>query len=416
MKILWFTNTPCSSAVFLGQKNEYGGWLSSLENQIIKEVDVNLYIAFYSNFDKRYYFNKTNYFSIKRNNRLFKIWGFVLRYLKINDKSKYDVTKLLKIINEINPDIIHIHGTEENYGLIQNFTNIPTVLSIQGLLLPYYEKYYSGIPRDKVSKYTFLNKTIRLKSANSIFYQYNYNSKIERKIISICKNIIGRTDWDRRIISLLNKNCIYITGNEILRESFYLNRWNKNKFDSCIKLVTVSSNGIYKGFETILRTANELNINGIKINWDVIGLNENDEIVHICEKWLKIKSENVNVRLLGRKSESEIVQIFLNSDIFCQVSHIENSSNSLCEAMLVGMPIIATFAGGTDSILENKKEGLLVQEGDSFSFAGAICELFSDYNKAKIYSEAAFLKANIRHNKVSIVQNLINTYNNLIIE
>lgn len=40
-------------------------------------------------------------------------------------------------------------------------------------------------------------------------------------------------------------------------------------------------------------------------------------------------------------------------------SHIENSPNNLCEAMILGMPCIATDAGGTSTLLSNMKDGLL---------------------------------------------------------
>ena len=44
MRILWYTNTPC----LYKQNNAYngGGWLSSLEREIIKHKEVKLGIAF----------------------------------------------------------------------------------------------------------------------------------------------------------------------------------------------------------------------------------------------------------------------------------------------------------------------------------------------------------------------------------
>lgn len=45
-----------------------------------------------------------------------------------------------KAINDFKPDIIHVHGTENNFGLIREHidSNIPIVCSIQGLINPYY--------------------------------------------------------------------------------------------------------------------------------------------------------------------------------------------------------------------------------------------------------------------------------------
>lgn len=54
------------------------------------------------------------------------------------------------------PDVIHIHGTEDNFGLVQRFVKIPVLISIQGLLTVYTTKFYTGIPTHLVTQ----NETI----------------------------------------------------------------------------------------------------------------------------------------------------------------------------------------------------------------------------------------------------------------
>ena len=108
------------------------------------------------------------------------------------------------------------------------------------------------------------------------------------------------------------------------------------------------------------------------------------------------------------------MQILSKANIYCQVSHIENSPNSLCEAMLVGKPIVATFAGGTSSLLENMKEGLLVQEGDFYSIAGAIKEFVTNHVLANECAKNARLKAIKRHDKKKIVNDLVTVYNRIL--
>lgn len=89
---------------------------------------------------------------------------------------------------------------------------------------------------------------------------------------------------------------------------------------------------------------------------------------------------------------------------------IENSPNSLCEAMLLGLPIIVSYAGGTSSILNNGEEGILVQDGYPYSLAGAIIEVANNFPMAKNVRT----HAEERHDKNKIVNNLINTYNSII--
>lgn len=120
--------------------------------------------------------------------------------------------------------------------------------------------------------------------------------------------------------------------------------------------------------------------------------------------------------MLGIKNENEIMDLLLSSDIYCQVSHIENSPNSLCEAMLVGLPIVSTYAGGTASLLKDKEEGLLVQDGDNYAFASALLEIINCFEISCLYGKRAYNKANIRHDKKSITSSIINTYKSIILE
>jgi glycosyltransferase involved in cell wall biosynthesis len=97
-----------------------------------------------------------------------------------------------------------------------------------------------------------------------------------------------------------------------------------------------------------------------------------------------------------------------------QVSHIENSPNSLAEAMLLGMPCIASFAGGTSSLLENYKEGILYQDGDPYYLTGLILKLINNEKKRKIYSQNAREKAQVRHEPDKIYSKLKQSYEDII--
>ncbi len=99
--------------------------------------------------------------------------------------------------------------------------------------------------------------------------------------------------------------------------------------------------------------------------------------------------DNLNIKLLGGSGEREISQLLQSADIYCQASHIENSPNSLCEAMLIGMPVIASYAGGTPSMLDNEQEGLLFQNGDAHALAGAILQMSHNFRFAAACGQKA---------------------------
>lgn len=121
----------------------------------------------------------------------------------------------------------------------------------------------------------------------------------------------------------------------------------------------------------------------------------------------------MNVKLQGRIDAEQLSCLLADSDIYVHVSHIENSPNSVCEAMLVGMPVIASYSGGTGSMLENEKEGILVQDGDPYVYAGAIVHLFQHFDFAKQLGKSARVKAVERHDPQRIANQLLDAYHNI---
>jgi glycosyltransferase involved in cell wall biosynthesis len=211
---------------------------------------------------------------------------------------------------------------------------------------------------------------------------------------------------------VLAKSAKYYQNDEILRESFYQHQ-HQRQMQGRLVLFTTTWANLYKGLETVLDCANLLDKNNVDYEWRIAGLNADDETVRIAAKSTKRKISG-NITFLGMLNENALVQALLLADIYVAPSHIENSPNSLCEAQILGLPCIATHAGGTSSLMEDSKEGILIQDGDPFAMAGAIMELAENYEKATEMSENARKKALIRHDPQIISNGLIDIYNSIL--
>lgn len=415
MKVLWFTNTSSSAFEKLELKNSSGGWLHSMEKEIIRRTDIELAVGFYC-YKKvaPFKYENTHFYPIYRSNKSTKFKRFLNRLFPKNNDN-IEVKSLLKVINDYEPDLIHVHGTEDNFGLVQKHTTIPVVITIQGILNSISQKYFAGVPKNIVFRYEGIIKKITASSIRITIKELNLKAKRERQILNTAKFINGRTDYDQRISRILAPNSHYFVVNEVLRSSFYQCVWDKECFEHKIQIVTTISGGLYKGFETIINTAQILEKNtDLKFVWKVIGLIENINTVNIVKKWKKVKLKDLNIKLAGSMNEKEIVETLRQSDIYCQVSHIDNSPNSLCEAMILGMPCVATFAGGTSSLLKNGTEGILIQEGDPWAMAGAILEMVNNEKRAFHLGKNARKVAIERHDKNKIVSDLLKVYESII--
>jgi glycosyltransferase involved in cell wall biosynthesis len=417
MRVLWFTNTPSLGSSYLGSKRIGGTWIESLENELTSRPFIQLGITFkLTNSDvKPFTINSTRYYPVNIKLPVNKFRKTASRWThKIDNED--NIQSYLDIIDDFKPDLINIFGTEGDFGLVIPKTSIPCIIHFQGNLTVNNLKWYTGFTPYDLLRYS--NKKILLKG-EGLYHDYFISKKAakrENKIFKDCRFFMGRTDWDKRLSSVLSPGSKYFHCDEIMRPGFYSNMWQPKKEKSAFNILSIFNKNIYKGLETIMESKKILKNNypGHQIEWKIAGIKEQDEISCLVERKYKVKFKDQNIQLLGPLKENELIKEMLNADLFVHPSHIDNSPNSICEAMLLGMPVIGTFAGGIPSILESKKEGLLIQDGDPFSLAGAIIELIENFDYANNLGINARQKALDRHDPEKIVNNLLKIYSSII--
>ena len=85
-----------------------------------------------------------------------------------------------------------------------------------------------------------------------------------------------------------------------------------------------------------------------------------------------------------------VIEELRKSKIFCMSSDYEGMSNSMNEAICVGLPVISTKVSGTEEMIIDGKNGFLVEKDDEEKMARCfqviigseeLREQFSIYNK-----------------------------------
>jgi len=84
------------------------------------------------------------------------------------------------------------------------------------------------------------------------------------------------------------------------------------------------------------------------------------------------------VHFLGHLDEKRIIDELVRANVFVLPSYLENSSNSLVEAQLVGVPSIASGVGGLPSLIDKNRNGLLFSKGNARELSDSIERLFND--------------------------------------
>lgn len=416
MRILWIVNTifPYPSEKMGYKKNVFGGWLLGLYNGIKKNKDICFAIATTYNGKELLKFNddKTMYYLLPCKNNI--------KY----DKNLEDYWK--KIVTDFKPDLVHIHGTEYAHGLaFQNACpNIKTVVSIQGLMSVHTNNYIANITYKDILKNITLRDIIKRDNIFQQQYSFEKRGQIEKQIIKNSTAIIGRTEWDYANTLVIAGVDKYYKCNETLRDSFYNKNWDIKKIEKHSIFISQAGYPI-KGFHMVLHAINILKKNYPDINVYIAGPNIVD--MSTLKSKLKISGYTKyiislikkyelepNIHFTGILSEEQMADKLLKSHVFIQASSIENSPNSLGEAMILGMPCVASNVGGTNTMLKDKEEGFLYPFGDYGLMAYYISEVFENDKLAINIGQKAKQHACNTHNKEKNVLNMLKIYEEII--
>lgn len=408
MRILWFSIT---ASLYDNKRNRHngGGWVESLERIVKISDNVELAIAFeHPSALFKDEIDGVTYYPINVGRSRMQN---LKRHFTIADEEKLLLPHCMKIIDDYKPDIIQCFGSEWCFGLVAQHTTIPVVIHMQGSMPSYFNALYP--PRyNKWTKLGYALSRLKIKDFCLSLFQEKRNrqrAEREKRILSSNAYFMGRTDWDKSIVKLFSPKSQYYICNEALRTSFYESkeRWQPKNRDKVV-LCTVGSGSLWKGIDVILKTAHILTESGIlDFEWRLIGGMHSRQYIEYIEK---IKFADVNATFVGVLQEDQLKQELTGCDIYVHPAYIDNSPNSLCEAMIMGVPCIASYVGGIPSLIEDGAEGKLVPANEPYYLAQQIIDLAHDKKTQRRYSDNGRTKALGRHDPDLIKRQLLSIY------
>ena len=322
-----------------------------------------------------------------------------------------------ELVRELQPDVVHIHGTENAFGLVIGQIETPTIVSIQGVIGAIKEKLYSPLDLGRPEFFPFtwrlVTSAMWWRQVALMRLRYRQAARNELRTLSMTRWLLGRTKWDRRIASVLAPQAWYFHVDELMRKPFSDVRWTPSTADAPV-LFSTTSDLPYKGFETMARTFALLLRLHPSLRWQVAGLSATSRIVQYVKARLGADYPSRDFDFVGVIPAVQLAKLLSSATVYISPSHIENSPNSLSEALLVGVPCVATTAGGTSSLIDDPWSGKLVQDGDYLAMAGAVQEYLQDPVAAARVAAVGQSRAESRHDTMTVMHDLLNVYEHVI--
>lgn len=258
----------------------------------------------------------------------------------------------------------------------------------------YYSKIKLGL--DSVDNYRYIVKRHDFISDVTFDCAISYHGQSPERLLNLIYRIHAKKKvaWIHGEISFSNKKCIQlrkyyqqmdhfffvssptmesfqkVIGFDAAKGTVYYNPIDKSdilrrasevpdiEFDmNRLNLLTVGRISAEKGQDMIPAITRSLVDKGIEVCWYIIGDGDSRKQVEALIRQYKVENY---VKLLGVKTNPYCYM--KNCDIYVQPSYTEGYSTTICEAAILGKPIIGTVpSGGIRDQLIDGQDGLIVE-------------------------------------------------------
>jgi len=382
MTVLWITNIvfPEVRGKF-GIRTDFGSgyWLPALVEELAPRVSV-VVVSFQ---------RKLADFDIEINK------------VKYVNRKRHSSQEFEEIVRAYSPDVIHLHGTENTYINLMTDDNLRRlVISIQGIMedIRKFTMPYGASP---------MRYPVMVAQGLYLKMLYSQRLRFERKALSACRHVSGRTVYDRYYSLSLNPERVYYEIQRVVRSEFNSFRWTlEGSEPDCI--VTNLKVVAAKGLHVLLRAISIVKLYRPGIRLKVIGGGYAPANKYSYSAYLKEQMGTLgldgNVDFLGYLNAETIAMTLVKCRLFVMPSFMENNSNSLCEAMYTGMPCVCSHTGGLTSMLHDEETGLMFSNGNSYHLASQIVRLLENDELCRTFGERAYAVARKRHDPETVVR------------
>lgn len=165
----------------------------------------------------------------------------------------------------------------------------------------------------------------------------------------------------------------------------------EKKFSEKAKLLYVGTVDVRKGLVYLIDALGKLKMKNFELN--IVGRNNFDDYFVLLQNKIKDFNLEKNVFFRGRVEREQLINFYSKATIFVFPSLWEGYGMAVAEAMAYGLPIIASKIPALEELVEDGKEGILVEPKNSIQLSKGLERLLSDSRLLKEFSRNSLLKA-----------------------
>lgn len=340
-----------------------------------------------------------------------------------------DRSALEHALAEEKPDLVQLFGTENDHAawVLETYDPERVLVYIQGLAGPCGEHMADGLPPRFLRRQPLKETLARRTGGLTVLAQkerLEARGEKERAVLAKARHILGRTGWDKAYCARYAPEAEYHHLPEIMRPVFYQGGWQR-QIAQPHRLFVSQGNVPLKGLHRAIEALPALVQRWPDTQLYVAGWPPPDKgpLLRPLFHWLaeypgymdslaRRLGVHDRIHYTGVLNAEEMCGQFLLAETYLLCSSVENSPNSLGEAMLTGVPCAAAAVGGVPSML-SEGEGELFDPAAPGALAGAVAALWADPALAEEKAAAAQRRALAVHDPKAVAGTLLELYRRL---
>jgi glycosyltransferase involved in cell wall biosynthesis len=293
--------------------------------------------------------------------------------------------KVRRIVNRIQPSIINLHGTEHELSAVVNHLGFPVVIEIQG----------------------FINSVIKYRNT-----RYNRNRlRIENAVFRKQKDFIIHTRYMRNFILNQNPSArFHYAHYPISNYAFDLPEQEKS-CDISFHASIIRE----KGIEDLVEAARIARDQKPDLSVKVMGMVLSREYLDYIRDKIAGYGMEKNFHIMGFiPDHKQLLTEVKKCRMTVFPTHFDTSPGTVGESQSVGLPVISNNLDGIPDMIENGKNGLLVERGNIPQLAKTILELLSDAERQAQMGKAAKQYALDNYHVKAVTDKMLRIYHEVI--
>jgi glycosyltransferase involved in cell wall biosynthesis len=312
--------------------------------------------------------------------------------LQLLTQYRLDRRKLVAELIRLRPDVVQAFGTEGPYGYAAVTSPFPNVVYLQGIV--------SELVRQARQAY------------NLDWVRLFMSQFVERYVVRRGKYFIAESRFSADFVRSQNPSASILMFPNLIRTEFFGVERSVIGLETDITFVgrVTESKGIFD----LVEAFSELHGDFPDIRLKLIGPTDDEAERLRIERKLQQLNIGQFVLLAGMQSSEYIVRELESALMMVYPTHLDTSPNSVFEAMVAGVPVIATRVGGIPDMIEHNATGVLVAPRDPTALAQAMRFLLQNPDERRRLGDNARRVIRDRLDPGKTLQSLTDYYSDIV--